>query len=455
MAIVLLVVGKMRQGETDIAVAGCGPAGALLAVLMARMGYRVTCIAAASRAARIEGLGQRTVDAMSAHGLSNALQAVDDPVARHAFWAGNSADYNQEFIVSRDRLDAGLLADMTDADVDVIAGRCTGRKIDKDHVEISVRTTEQERLSLKAGFFVEARGRAAPRTRDTGLRGPQTTALVRRMEPAGAPGTVVESLPDGWAWYVCDGKQALLQVFVDSSAGLPKRRELAQFHAALCRQAQGIAGRTAAVRSTGSVMSRNATTSLSGELVTARSIRVGDAAAGIDPLSGHGVFAAFGSALAASTVINTILARPGDGAMAMRFYAERCRHEALRNARIGRDFYRLVEDWRDRPFWAARCDWPDDEAAHGLADAGAIRIAQMPVVNRGFIEAHEVIVTPAHPRGVWRVDDVELAPLLLAARDLAGDPDTRFVAAVANRMNVQPGQIISALNWLRSVGAFA
>jgi flavin-dependent dehydrogenase len=390
---------------------------------------------------------------MRANGLACALDAVSQRVPRHAVWGGEPADYNQEYIVSRDRLDAGLIADLRNAGVDLIPGRCEAAKSDDEQVSLNVRTDDGDSLTVHAQFFVEARGRAAPRTRDGGLRGPQTTALVRRMEPVAAPGTIVESLADGWAWYVCDGEQALLQVFVDSSHGLPKRRELAAFHDALCRQARGIAERSAAARPVGDVMSRNATTCLAGNLVTERSMRIGDAALAIDPLSGHGVFAAFGSALAASAAINTILARPGDCGIAMRFYTERCRHEAVRNARIGRDFYRLVERWRDRPFWAARRNWPDDEAAHGSPDAAEICIKPMPVVSNGFIEEHDVIVTPAHPRGVWRVDDVALAPLLKATRSVAGYRDAGFIATVANRMDVHPAQVATALNWLKTAGA--
>ncbi len=445
----------MKQTETDIAIAGCGPAGALLAVLMARMGYRVTCIAAAARLARIEGLGQRTIDVMSMHGLSGALTAVSDTVSRHAIWAGRSADYNRESIASRKRLDAGLMADLAEAGIEVIAGNCERPNVHADHVKVSVRCQNHEHRTLRAKFFVEARGRAAPKPRDGGMRGPETTALVRRMEPVGEPGTVVESMADGWAWYVCDGEQALLQVFVDSSSGLPKRGQLAELHDVLYRQAPGIAERCGKVQAVTDVMSRNATSYLAGGLVTGRSIRIGDAAVAIDPLSGHGVFAAFGTALAASATINTILARPGSSTTAMRFYVDRCEHSFMRNTRTGRDFYRLEEFWKERPFWAARRNWPDDEPAHGAAGAGTVSVQHMPVVSNGFIEQAEVVVTPEHPRGVWRVDDVALAPLLTAARGVKETPGPDFVEAMAGELQVRPAQVAAALSWLKAAGALA
>ena len=52
------------------------------------------------------------------------------------------------------------------------------------------------------------------------------------------------------------------------------------------------------------------------------------------------------STTAASAVINTILTAPEDHDLAARFYCERAELGFRRNARIGRDFYRLEERQR-------------------------------------------------------------------------------------------------------------
>ena len=52
------------------------------------------------------------------------------------------------------------------------------------------------------------------------------------------------------------------------------------------------------------------------------SIKVGDAALALDPLSSSGVQKAIQSALAGSVVVNTLLQRPGEQALAREFYRE-------------------------------------------------------------------------------------------------------------------------------------
>ena len=443
----------MKHADTDIAIAGCGPAGALLAVLLSCKGYRVTCIASPARAARIEGLGQRTIDVMRVHGLRNALSTVRQSVPRQAIWGGETAHYNQEYIVSRNNLDDGLLDDVRAAGADVAVGRCTRQTVIVDHVELGIRRSEGGDQTLRARFFVEGRGRAAPRIRNGGMRGPETTALVREVRPAHEPQTIVESLADGWAWYVSNGERSLLQVFVDSSQGLPKREHLTPFFERICREARDERIRHA--ETFGPVMSRNATTYLAGELFAGRSLRIGDAAMAVDPLSGHGIFAALGSALAASATINTILSQPENTDTAIRFYSDRAQHSALRNARIGRDFYRLEEHWAANPFWHSRRNWPDSKPAHIEAGDQDVCIQAMPVVSDGLIVEERVVVTPEHPRGVWQVDNIALVPLLEAARATGDVSSAEFIETAAGKLEAQPKQVITALNWLKSAGALA
>ncbi|NNE23967.1 MAG: FAD-dependent oxidoreductase [Rhizobiales bacterium] len=440
--------------DTDIVIAGCGPSGALLACLLARLGYGVVAVHAAPRPARIEGLGQRTIDVMRAHGLVRALSAVDKPVRRRAHWGGEAGDYNQEFIVSRDTFDAALIEDARSAGIVCIAGRCGTIQLDETGCVLDIETDDGSIGHVNARFFVEARGRAAPRVRSGGLHGPKTTGLIREVAASGVPGTVIEGFRDGWAWFVSSRNQAFLQIFVDSTQGLPKRDGLAAYHEQLCGHLKHIP-QISRVNCTGPVISRNAMSLLSPDLVAGCSLRLGDAAVALDPLSGHGMFAAFGSALAACATINTILQQPGNADLAQKFYSDRAIHAAMRNARIGRDFYRLETAWRDQPFWAARSQWPDDEPAHEPAGSLPASIQHMPVVANSLITEAPVVVTADHPRGVWRVDDVALAPLLEMVRRSDRTGANELVEILAGQLKVRPIQVANALNWLRSAGAIS
>ena len=91
----------------------------------------------------------------------------------------------------------------------------------------------------------------------------------------------------------------------------------------------------------GPVTARNANVYICEDLVGPRSIRIGDAAHGLDPLSGHGQFQAVSTALNAVAVVATLFDRPSQADLAKRFYAERVEQAFLTQARVGRDFYRL------------------------------------------------------------------------------------------------------------------
>jgi hypothetical protein len=200
----------------------------------------------------------------------------------------------------------------------------------------------------------------------------------------------------------------------------------------------------------GPVATRAATPRLARTLLTETVIRIGDAASAVDPLSGHGVFEALGSALAASAAVHTILETPKSAPLARRFYEERTRLAFERFARVGRDFYRMETRWPDRPFWRARADWPDDGPAHAPALGAPARIEPRPVVADGLVVERPVVVTPDQPRGIWQIDGVPLAELLDALRDCEGTPLAESGAGLAARLDVTQAKLATALDWLRA-----
>ncbi|MEZ5841921.1 MAG: hypothetical protein R3D02_16370 [Hyphomicrobiales bacterium] len=82
------------------------------------------------------------------------------------------------------------------------------------------------------------------------------------------------------------------------------------------------------------------------------------------------MFWAVSSALAAVPVIAALEeGTPEAVDLAKRFYAERIADTFWRQARVGRDFYRLEERFADAPYWAARRAFPDDLPSHAKARA--------------------------------------------------------------------------------------
>jgi hypothetical protein len=198
------------------------------------------------------------------------------------------------------------------------------------------------------------------------------------------------------------------------------------------------------------VEARDATPILGAPLVTPRSLRVGDAAFAPDPLSGQGVFEAIATGLAAAPVVNTIVRRPADAALAAEFHRRRIEDAFWRLARAGRDVYRAERRWTHSPFWSARRAWPDDESARGTSAPATI--APVPVSEDGFIVRREAIVTPDHPRGVWRLDGVELVPLLRFRSEHASLSDERIADGWRAGGSFDVAAVQRALGWLRQRG---
>jgi flavin-dependent dehydrogenase len=462
----------------DIVILGAGPAGCVAAIHLRRLGFAVALIGAPVRGGpngAIEGASPRVVEGFRRAGCAAAVAALGPLARRRAVWDGATSDHNGEYLVARASFDQALREDARNAGVTVIDGRVAGYERLGDIWQVSLRGG---RPVMASGFLVEARGRRAPRGRQVAQRGAPPLALRRRyigLKP-GPARSGAASFRDGWAWFADFGKgEASLQFFLDhpgagthpgagdrsgagshpgaggrSGAGGGDRAVLFEAALAACREARAwVSGG----RPSGPVLAREATALRHARPLEERLIRIGDAAMAIDPLSGHGLFEAVGGAMAAAPVINTLLNRPGDGALARAFYDARQSTGFLRHARIGRDFYRAESRWPTRPFWAARRVWPDDEPGHVEPVAGVGEICRRPVVCDGFITQREVVVTPDQPRGVLMLAGVPLAALWRAlgagAAFDAGAPD---YTSLAEHFGVTPGQIAEAAGWLMARG---
>jgi hypothetical protein len=273
---------------------------------------------------------------------------------------------------------------------------------------------------------------------------------LRQGAPAAAA-SAVSSFADGWAWLASTaGGLRFVQLTVTADdTRLPKRGELERWFELQLAQLQATAGLDLAGEPLGGVIARGSTSVLQGELVTSSTLRVGDAAMAVDPLSGNGIFQSLSSALIAPAVINTLLRHPAERALAAQFYQDRVRDTFSRFARLGRDFYRLETRWPAAPFWLQRQAWPDQQPSHADTAPTLLGIESRPVVAADRICAREVAITSDQPLGVWHVGGVELAPLL---RDLP-DPIEQRRLLLASRLATccagDSGKQATLQAWLR------
>jgi flavin-dependent dehydrogenase len=436
--------------ESDILILGGGPAGAAAAIGLARLGHLVTVVASPRPFDACEGLSERSVAGLRQAGCAIAASRLGEPVLRHAAWNGVDAEANRETLVDRSALDAALLEDMASTGVTVVAGRVDEVTQSGEGWEVGVRGDAGAAV-LSSGFLIEARGRAAPAGGARRRSGPATTAILHcRQGPPALPAAGVVPFESGWAWMarLGDGRR-FVQFAVSSASGrLPNRAGLAAHFDGLVAAVPEATAWFADAAPAAPVAARTAAPVLHPAPVGERSLRIGDAALAVDPLSGNGLFQALSTGLMAVAVVNTLLRRPGDAALAASFYRERVADSFWRFARIGRDFYRQERRWPEAPFWAERRAWPDDAPVHRTATAGSIAIVTKPVVANGFVTAREVVVTPDQPLGIWQLDGVELAPLLRRLKAEPADADETMKARIARLSGAGPSQVETVAGWL-------
>lgn len=372
----------------QILVLGCGPAGAMTAIELKKLDYSVRVISELRDYASIEGVSERVAEALEIRGLDHGLS---EPVPRTAVWSGERRAVNFEQLIVRQDFDRSLRNALQQQGVEFEAGRI--ETVDTNQAEVALKGNRR----LQADFIVDARGRAAGYGGGGRIRGPESVSLCANfVSQPGQPMTLAMSRPDGWLWLarLLNGMTFLQKTTGGEPLDL-RKEDIAGFLSEELRVIPDIN-----ITHTEAGFARSSTPILVEEIISDRYVRIGDAASAVDPLSGNGIFQSLSSALTAVPVVNTILRRPDDGELAMRFYRERVESLFYRFARTGRDFYRSESAFQDETFWRVRQDWPDGELAHPDQDE-VLGKAIRPVINHGFVEPHEVVVTRNQPLGIW------------------------------------------------------
>ncbi|MBV0892796.1 pilus assembly protein CpaD [Paracoccus sp. Z118] len=386
--------------QADLVVMGGGPAGTISAWLAAQDGRRVILIDPDRAPSRIEGLSPRLQNWLHRAGLLPHASVPLVRVPRRSLWAGTAYEGNHELLVSRPDLDRHLRDCAREAGATVVLDTATpapgGARMGSGGC-------------VEAPLVLDARGRRAA-GRDGTRRGPPTVAMGVWLDgPAETPPqTLIVPLDDGWVWFACMGSgRAWAQVTLNAAdpdkAPPPKR--VARALADCTEQLPGF-------RPSGdATVARECSPVLSPVPDDLSVLPVGDAAAAMDPLSGHGMFWAVSSAIAAAAVRRTLTAdTDGSGrSLAGRFLGQRTEDVFLRQARIGRDFIRAETARASLPFWKARAAFPDDEPAHPTVPA--ITTRRQVVVKDGRLTELEVLISPRSPGGVGWFHDLPAADL--------------------------------------------
>jgi flavin-dependent dehydrogenase len=397
----------------EIAVLGGGPAGIVTAIGLAKLGYQV-CVISLLRSYNVtEGISERVYQALINLGLEHALQEVGPAIPRSVSWNGSQSAANTERLIQRRAFDSALLNDLTAANIPFYEESILSLSKENDTWKILCKSGK----SYSSSFIVEARGRAAPVTKDSHRKGANSLSICQNwktsMPSLLAPKAMAISLENGWLWLANNGNGNIFtQASVSANSQLaPNKTKLSTFIHELLLSQPELAEITPFIKTDGKAVARSSSPVFNKQPIQERYIAVGDAAMSVDPLSGNGIFQSLSSALIAPVVINTILKKSQNKALAQTFYYQRLHHLFLRFSRIGRDFYKMETRWPNHSFWQERCQWPDQQPAHQDQDR-IISVEKRPVINGNFIEEKKVVITAEQPLGIWKINNQDAVIVL-------------------------------------------
>lgn len=431
----------------QIVILGAGPAASFLALSLLRAGHAPLMIGQLRRKPAAEGLSLRVVEALEHFGCAGALSLLGPRWRRISAWNGEEVDMNGEFVVERVAFDKALAADVRAAGISLHEGRVAAVGRDADGVRTIAWTDAAGHLRrTRADLVAECRGHAAPRSLPDVHSGGVLVSLGRSFTGARPQPrtTFAESFAHGWAWGAVDGQgRAHIQTVVAADRVNRYGGDLEAAHTANLKYLDRLLARFGGdIQPSGPTRARGIQPALRGGIAQADFLRVGDAAYTGDPLSGHGIFEAASGAIAAVPVIRTLLERPEDGALALRYFAERASSVFFSRLKAAHQHYVAETRWPDSPFWQAV----------RAADATAVpdqpspaTFTVRPVVEDGFIVARRVVISEEYPRGVRFIDGVDLDRL--DARLRATPPIE--LAAFSRDLNAPSESILHALQWLQ------
>ncbi len=314
-------------------------------------------------------------------------------------------------------------------------------------------------LELEARLVADASGRAGLPGGRHCRTGPATLALHAYWKGAGLPDHPrIEAGSDGWFWGVPlpDGVYNTL-VFLDPRdlRAMPGTLN-AKFHRLIAASSLLPAGSEA--RLCGRIQATDATPYLDEECVTADSIKVGDAALALDPLSSSGVQKAIQSSLAGAAVVNTLLHRLHAAALAQQFYRNSLKESSTRHQAWTQSYYseagRTSRFWRERSAAAASAGAVLPGTGVSMPPGVRLRIApgvemvELPCVVDRFIEAREAVSSAFLEAPVAYLGDFELSPLLRKVR--SGMTPREVVQSWMPRVPPEKGMAIA--QWLIARG---
>lgn len=414
----------------DVCVMGAGPSGSCIASRLARLGHRVTLVERQPFPRRHlgESLSPGVRPLLESINATAALASLN-PVHRvDVNWGANHSPRldteGSGSLVDRALFDHALVESAQEAGVELLQpARVRAQHFDGNRWQLELLTPSGS-MTLQAGYLVDATGRSGGRQKSSAGASIRTLAVYGYWTGPGLPSIpCIESDTDAWRWRVPlpDGTHNL-QIFIDAEQLRHLNgKSLSQWYQGRLAECGWI---PAGARLVGPVRAAEATPYLDSDPVTKHTIKVGDSACAIDPLSSSGVQKAIQSAFAGAIVVNTMLRRPQSHELASLFYRQHLQRNFDRHGEWASGYYSEALPEYRTPFWISRSvsdvtlSPPEQPARPPGSDtlvelSPAIRICEQPCLVNDFVESRAAVNHVALDEPVVFVAGVELAPLLL------------------------------------------
>lgn len=416
----------------DVCVIGAGPAGSALALRLVQLGRSVAVVEKAPfpRSHIGESLSSSVVPLLGVLGILPQVEAAGFNRAPRAtvLWAGQlrHRDYHGGYQIDRGVFDAVLRRSAVAAGASMLL---PARVVDIDQGENWSIQLQNGKL-LRARFLADAAGRGGILGGRKKISGSRTIAMCANWSKVDADrtATLVEAGLSQWYWGV-----PLPDGSFNAAVFVAKQNARKELYLPLIRQSRLLASPIAKA-DCGELRICDATPFLDEMPVTRCSIKAGDSAITIDPLSSQGVQTALGTALHAAVVINTILDRPEQADLAMDFYHRRIVESDRFHRRATGELYREQSEFVPSKFWNERAATCSSVAQHRRPSLVTLdqqvqisphaRFAPIATVTDKYVVHSSGIELDGAVYG--RVGDFSLADLLrtithpILARDLVG-----------------------------------
>lgn len=441
--------------DVDVAVIGGGPAGAVVALALAKLNRQVILFEAARFPRSHVGISlsagvRKQLDYLGVGDiLDRDAHLAVDTISRR--WG--SADFESlahaGIVCDRGLFDRDLLNRAAQAGVRIVqpgqvtACHWTGCDWIIEYAGLDGRAI------VKVPFVIHATGRRGNRGKRL-RHAPQTIALSREWSGAEAD-LRIAALDSSWVWSAptARGSTQVLTV-LDPASPLLRKAGPDDCHNLLYRDSGMMMSDS---RALGPVTAIDATPYDIGQWHP-RSLRIGEAVLGLDPLSASGIQAAIQSALSGAIVVNTLLTTASDGDAAKEYWLTTNARRSAQHMAWTRNAYADAAILRQTAFWTSRAGTMADFAKTAparplprpdqiLVLSGQATLGLIPCVRGSLIERVEGLLETAFRDATVYVSGEEIVPLL--RRVCTGQSGSAIIQDWSQL--VSPRSAMAALSW--------